>query len=397
MTMAFACPDGGQRIAVFVKRTFALRPGQPMRRADEDRPLTESTVVEGPDRRFAVGRTLAETDLWESKPWTDVVVHGHARAPGGRPVERMTLGVRVGGREKWIHAIGDRRVVVRGGRRRFTRPEPFAVLPLTWRRAYGGIDLSVPHSPVENLGEFITLFSPEAHPGAYPRNPAGCGWLVRDVGLGALDLRLPNLETPTQLLHPEALVVGDVRRWPRAPIPAGFGWWRQSWFPRRTLLGLPHPPFEGPVEALAEVEGGWITAEGVVDPRLDVRAQSGASPGMRFARIAGGQPVELHGFAHDGPWIVWLPTTSPTITVEFGGRLDVQIRLSTVELLPDEQLANLVWVGLAAPRDRLPIAMPREGQPYCLLEGVDARVDGEAVEHDVFAPESSELRERAPS
>lgn len=386
-TMLFEGPDGEQQLVVFVKLSYALPMRGPMSRAQTDLPLTIDTLSEGPSEQFAVGCTLDETDLWELKPWTDVIVKGHARAPGERPVQSMNAGVSVGRQHKWVRVIGDRRVSYRGAQLQFSEPEPFTAIELSWRRAYGGVDLSVPHPPVERMLDLFRLFSPEEHPGAYPRNPAGCGWVIHANPSTIDGMALPNFESPSQLLCPDRLILGDARLWTRAPIPAGFGWWRQGWFPRSTLLGLPHPEFLDASHELPEVRAGWISADLVESPRPDPRFQSGASPGLRLAKIAGGEPIELHGLSAQGPIHTRLPAAGPHISVAFEGRrLESRAQLATVELLPDAGLANLVWRAHACPPVRLPTAMPRRGQrDYDPLAGVEVCVDAERVPNETVS------------
>lgn len=383
MTSLFEGPRAEQRLVVFVKMTYTLSSG-PMRRAPADLPLTTDSVFEGPDEQFPVRCTIQETDLWESKPWTDVVVRGHVLAVGGRPVQAMYAGVQVGHREKWVGVFGDRRVIRRGGQLWFTEPEPFVSLELSWRRAYGGIDLSLPHHPVENAVDFFRVVAAEEHPGAYPRNPAGCGWVI-DQASAVDGMPLPNFETPSHLLSPGRLVVGDRRLWARAPIPAGFGWYRQGWFPRSTLLGLPCHEFVDDPRELDEVRGGWVNAEQIAEPQPDLRFQSGASPGLRFAKLACAERIVLHGFSLDGVIDTRLPSSPPEVLVAFERRpLDVALHLSTVELLPDVGLANLVWVAHVTPPIQLPAKMPRPGQrDYDMLAGVHVFVDGEHVPNEV--------------
>jgi hypothetical protein len=283
--------------------------------------------------------------------------------------------------------MGDRRVVYRGGRLRFTEPEPFVAIALSWRRAYGGVDLTVPHADPEDLVDIVRLFSPVDHPGAYPRNPAGRGWVVHDVADGIDGMVLPNFETPSQLLVPEHLIVGDRRLWPRAPIPAGFGWWRQGWFPRSALAGLRVPEFMDDPRGWPEVTTGWITAEHVARPEPHASFQSGASPGLRIAKLGCGVRIGLHGLSVRGPIDTCLPSSPPTIAVSFDGRpLATRLHLATVELLPDASQANLVWVAQVVPPVRLPTTMPRAGQrDYELLAGVEVRVDGDWVPNDTVS------------
>lgn len=379
MTVLFEGPRAEQRLAVFIKTTWMLSAGA-MRRAEADLPLTTDSVFEGPDEQFPVRCTIQETDLWEAKPWTDVVVRGHVRAPGARPVQTMNAGVQVGHRQKWVRVFGDRRLVRHGGQLWFTEPEPFVALELSWRRAYGGIDLSLAHAPVESAADFLRAFTPEQHPGVYPRNPSGRGWVINDAS--AVDgMLLPNFETPSHLLSPGRLVVGDRQLWTRAPIPAGLGWYRQAWFPRSTLLGLPCPEFVDDPSELDEVRGGWVTAGEVAAPQPHPRFQSGASPGLRFDKLDCSERIVMHGFSLDGVIDTRLPSSPPEIIVAFERRpLDVALHLSTVELLPDIGLANLVWVAHATPPVQLPATMPRRGQrDYDMLAGVDVFVDGQRV------------------
>lgn len=383
-TALFQGPNSQQQLGVFVKMTYLLPPAGegPLVRAVTDLPLQEGPLSEGGDRKYAVACTTHDGDLW-GKPWTDVVVSGHVRAPGGRPTTRMRAAVMVGEGGKSIEVFGDRWVGVRAGQLVFSEPEEFVSLELSWRRAYGGIDLHIPNQPVLEFTDIFRLFTPEEHPGAYPRNPAGTGWaVVRDVD----GLRLPNFETIGDLLTPQRLCVGDRRLWSRAPIPAGFGWIRQGWFPRSAAAGLSVPEFLGPASSLPEVREGWIAAEQVVDPRPCPSFQSGASAGMRFSRLVTGVPLVLRGFHPDGVISTWVPP-APQISLGFERHeLESELRLSSVELLPDTGVANLVWYARATPPCELPKRAPlRTDAAWEPLQGVRVRVDGEAVPNNPIA------------
>ena len=385
-TVLFTGPGGSQQLVVFVKLSYTLAGPGPMVRARRDLPLTFDTESEGPDDRFTVGCTVSETDLWALKPWTDVVVRGQVHAPQGRPTRGMSVGLQVGRRVKWLRVFGDRRVRATASAIEFTEPEPFTTMELSWRRAYGGIDPSVPHEPIDRVVELLRLFSPEDHPGAYPRNPAGRGWVIHDDRQRIDGMLLPNFETPSHLLAPHRLVVGDRRLWTRAPIPAGFGWWPQGWFPRSALIGLEHPEFIGAVEELPELRTGWIEARHLRAPEGDPRFQSGASPGLRFDALSQGEAIALSGLSPEGLIETRLPTSGPEVRIFVEGReLEPELRLSTVELLPELGVANLVWRAHLRPPSRLPFAMPRPGQAsYELLSGVDVIVEGERVPNEVI-------------
>jgi hypothetical protein len=101
--------------------------------------------------------------------------------------------------------------------------------------------------------------------------------------------------------------------------------------------------------------------------------------------LACAEQIQLHGFSPAGPIETCLPAAPPELLVCFDRRpLDVELRLATVELLPDVGLANLVWVALARPPVRLPRSVPRADQrTYELLAGVDVLVEGEHIPNEI--------------
>jgi hypothetical protein len=378
-------PDGALRILAFVKVTHSLAHGRPMRDLAERRALHFETREEPAQPHLPVACPLIETDLWPSKPGIDVVVRGHVRTPDEQPLRELAAGVVIGNRQKWVRVFGDRRVIHHGYGLRFDVPEPFTALELGWHRAYGGIDTTVPLPELDGLVALLRRFTPEEHPGAYPRNPAGRGWAVHDDPRRLHGMLLPNFEDPTQLLTPHRLVVGDPRAWSRAPLPAGFGWMSQAWFPRSALVGLAPPPFIGHEHELPELRLGQLppdvlgSLEKPAPTAMHPNFPIAASPGLHFDRLRHGERIELHGFSPAGSIVTRLPEAAPEIVIAFDRRpLATRVRASTLELLPDEGVATLVWVAEAEPPQRLPRRMPRLGEPaYDLLEGVDVLVDGE--------------------
>ena len=132
-------------------------------------------------------------------PAFEVILLGAAHAPGGRPVERMTVSLSVGDVRRELLVTGDRTWIGQGEDAVITRPAPFSRMPLTWDRAYGGtaevlIDVE---SPVDV---------------SHPLNPEGLGFdpdpVVRQLadhftppeGFPCTDYvrRLPNVEAPDE-------------------------------------------------------------------------------------------------------------------------------------------------------------------------------------------------------
>ncbi len=112
------------------------------------------------------------SDFWVSKAATDVVVQGSAYAPGGKPVGRMEVAVRIGQGSKQIAVFGRRAVTWDADRRiRIAPPESFTEMALTYFNAYGGLDprVPIPEPEREDYMRLSALGLTFDHPGAYPR------------------------------------------------------------------------------------------------------------------------------------------------------------------------------------------------------------------------------------
>ncbi len=238
-------PEGKQAITALVKHTYVLGPRgtldpapDPMDFVDED-----EVVAKGDEPgSFPV----AETEMVPFKLRTDFVVTGDIVTLDERPLRSLLAGVRVGPYGKGIQVFGERMIEVRPDNTiAFTDPEPFTTFPLSYARAYGGVDPSVPRNEdPKTAAEWIEYLSLLSHPGVYPRNPVGRAYVV-NPHVWLLNQRpLPNFEDPNDLLTPERILVRDPRAWWRQPMPAGTGWFGRGWYPRGTMAGLlpPFPP-----------------------------------------------------------------------------------------------------------------------------------------------------------
>jgi len=127
----------------------------------------------------------------------EFLVCGSAHAPGDGPVESMSVRVKVGHQTKTLAVFGDR--YFEGDE--ITRPEPFEVMPVDWRRAFGGE--------------------------GFERNPSGKGRHKIQSGPHAGRLPLPNIEDPGKLMGLRS----------QRPDPAGFGPLDVSWPQRRKWAG----------------------------------------------------------------------------------------------------------------------------------------------------------------
>ena len=80
-------PNSRQHDVLVVSAAFVAPPGQPLRLADEPVAVLDTDVFYGDPASSSV-RYEGET-AWE-KPFVDVIVNGHAIAPGGRKAERCS-------------------------------------------------------------------------------------------------------------------------------------------------------------------------------------------------------------------------------------------------------------------------------------------------------------------
>lgn len=330
---------GAPVFAVLTKRTYDLVPaGEGSRvavRAERDAPLR--AVDEYYDHGDAETSTVRlEADLAPYKVATDVVVIATAHAPQGWWVFDMQAAVDVAGRRKAIRVVGDRRCVYRAGLApEFTDPEPFTTMPIRYDLAYGGTDAA----------------SDPALPFSYPRNHRGRGLAVRNVPKAVDGLALPNFEDPAHPLTPERVVLGEPAAWVDAPMPQGFGWMQRTWYPRCSFVGavpgLLDPDTVMPEERLGLVPPRQIAlARQFRLPSYDVRFNSGASAGMAFPFLTGGELVSLWNLTPDGALHFVLPSDVPRMALDIGaGAQELAPVLHTVCVRVEDAQVDLVWRG----------------------------------------------------
>ncbi|MEW5721789.1 MAG: DUF2169 domain-containing protein [Thermodesulfobacteriota bacterium] len=160
---------------------------------------------------------LPETDLWPlaakelgqdmvldyglPKTRGEVLIAGKCFAPGGEPVNAAKVGFRLGPLSKTLYVFGHRYWKIGLPGLQITEPEPFTVMGVDFRHAYGG-------------------------PG-FERNPLGKGFTTVLTADKKEVYPLPNIE------HPESLIGSPDDR----PDPAGFGPLDISWPQRQSKAG----------------------------------------------------------------------------------------------------------------------------------------------------------------
>jgi hypothetical protein len=205
-------PSGRELLVVVVKGTFRIpeERGARLQLAEEQVPLVMS------DTFFGVPGLSApkhEVDFALRKLRCDVLLNGHAYAPGGRPTERVTVGLKVGNWSKSFAVVGDRNWYLgAAGQPTSSSPVPFAQMPITYDHAFGGTDLRH-EDPAEHA--------------AFMPNPSGRGFHKHMKSEWVDGSPLPNTE---ELTEPVSRPDGVYR-------PMSFGVIGRHWDPRRRYAG----------------------------------------------------------------------------------------------------------------------------------------------------------------
>ena len=328
--------DRGDHIfAVIVKRTYRIKHGSVVDRCSADRELRQiDAYYENGDPQWST--VQYESELAPYKPDVDVVVVGKAYAPGGVPATHMNVSVQVGDREKSISVFGDRQCHYRQDMPPvFSDPEPFTEMEIRYERAYGGRD--------ERSDPDIPFF--------YPRNYMGTGIALRNIEHTVQGLVLPNLEDPNDLLTPERIILGEPEHWHEQPLPQGFGWFQRTWYPRCAFAGS-YPAYVDVDTVTTEERLGLLPKNHIALakqfklPSFHPRFNNGASHGMLFPDLKGDEVVSMRGLSPDGLLEFALPGETPEIMLDIGlGAQELQARLDTVGIRPEELEVDLIWRG----------------------------------------------------
>ncbi len=283
---------GAEIWVVAVKATFHFTLDGTLRLAEPQTP-----VFREPRYRGAPGRSslLWDADLVHTKASTDLLLQGHAYAPGGRAIPWLDVSLRAGPCAKSLRVYGDRSWQSSYGLLKPSAPEPFTRMPILYERALGGTQER--------------------------RNPVGVGLaLSRDDVEG---LPAPNIEYPDWLMT----------SWKDRPPPAGFGPIDRSWSPRAELAGT--------------YDGKWRSERAPLLPEdFDERFHQCAPADQQIpGHLKGGEPVTLRHLTAEREEVtlvlprLWLGFQT------FLGRdvIDHRANLLTVLFEPDELRFTMTW------------------------------------------------------
>lgn len=253
----------------------------------------------------AVAGALGATplDVGMPKPWGEVLVAGDAVAPGGTPVTQMRVEFAVGPVRKRMAVFGDRHWELTRDGPVFTSPLPFARMPLTWDRAFGG-------------------------PG-FPANPAGTGHAAGSDLAEGRAVRLPNIEDESDLI----LDIGH------SPRPVGCFY--------VDVMAPSRQRYTGTYDA------AWLARQHPGHPEDFDWAFYNAAPVDQWAPgfFTGDERIRIAGMHADHPLI---DSRLPGMRVRAflnlereGGRVltEIEMRCETVVLLPGQLKGVVIYRG----------------------------------------------------
>jgi hypothetical protein len=297
---------GREFLSLVIKGSFAFpeTAGEVAALAVEQRPLVmadEPTGVPG------FSATRWETDFAFRKHRCDVILQGAAYAPGGRPAERVRVGLRLGGWSKQFDVVGQREWRVAGPSVVATRPFPFTRQPFSYDTAFGGVDRTDPE---------------DALPPVYLPNPVGTGWADPKNRARLSGLPLPNTEA-----------AGDEVTSPFGTYrPMGFGPIGRGWPDRLRHAGTYDQAWQDNVFPFLPAD-------------FDERYFQSAPEDQQIDPPATGTETVLVNLTPRGREAFRLPETGLPVTIWRGSEkcLDRTLRPDTVTFDPEARVLTLAW------------------------------------------------------
>jgi hypothetical protein len=298
-------PSGRESLVVVVKGTFRLPDhGEQPELSQEQTSLVDSDQFTG-EPGFSA--PLYECDYAPVKPRCDVLLNGSAYAPPGRTARRVTVSLRVGSLHKSFDVVGDRHWVGAVVGVVASSSEPFRSMPVSYDRAFGGIDAAHPDPARHRYHE---------------RNHAGVGFhhnMEREFIDGT---PLPNTEESG---HSVVAPRGNYR-------PMAFGSIARAWQPRVKLAGT--------------YDQNWLdNIFPFLPPDFDNRYYQAAPEDQQIDYPHGGEEVILENLTPSGYLGFRLPTLSVPVVYYRRGAEHHEDRavIDTILLEPDLSRFSITW------------------------------------------------------
>ena len=289
--------DGRTMLAVVVKFAFRVSASGAISKTDEPPEVDLVDTYHGKDP--ATSSIRRPSQLFESKPGTDVILVGHAHPPPGGSATFVDVGLRVGRIAKTVRAHGLR--VWKAGGLGGLSPGPArpirSPVPLVYELAWGGQDLSDPGKP---LGE--------------PRNYVGRG--VSRTPKELIDAPAAQLEYPDSTKN----------------VPASFGPIHRHWQPRASYAGT--------------YDDQWMESRMPLLPQdFDQRFNVCVPPDQwSEVPLRSDEPIEVRGATPEGIWRFQLPRIALGFSsIIQGRRQEHRTHLDTIFIDADERVVELSY------------------------------------------------------
>jgi hypothetical protein len=298
-------PSGRELLVVVVKGTFHIpKPGEDVRLHEEQLPLVMADTFTG-EPGFSA--PMYEVDFAPRKPRCDILLLGSAYAPGGRPAQRVPVGLRIGNWKKTFMVVGKRHWETGLAGVRATAPEPFAVQPFSYDVAFGGVD---------NHHEDASKHA------AFMRNPIGKGFHKHLRSEWVDGSPLPNTE---EINRPVDKPDGEYE--PMAFGPVGRGW-------------------EQRIKYAGTYDQDWIDNTFPFLPADFNDAYYQVAPlDQQIAFPGGGEEVVLVNLTSEGRLSFKLPAIEVPVVFfrKKGERHETRAVLDTIIIEPDKRVFSLTW------------------------------------------------------
>lgn len=294
--------NGAEVWLVAVRATFMINPDGSKTLAEKQDEVCLVPKYRGePDK----SSLLYESDLVHTKPTTDIILHGQAYAPPEEWVTQVDVTLKVAHIQKTLRVFGNRYWEKGLMGLKVSEPEFFKTMPITYERAFGGID-QLADNPKQHDWE--------------PRNPVGTGFAVKAEHL--VNRPVANIEYPQQ----------RISSWKQRPSPAGFGPLAGHWSPRINYAGTYDEKWEKEKQPLLPAD---------FDERFYLCAPTDQQPPHY---LKGGELVELYNLTSSN----FLSFKLPQVILEFntcfrGEVIPHQADLHSVILEPDFPRIIMVW------------------------------------------------------
>jgi hypothetical protein len=298
-------PSARESLVIVVKGTFRIpaEQGAALKLHEEQVPLVMSDVFHGEP---GLSAPKYEVDFARRKPCCEVLLNGSAYAPGGKPAERVVVGMKIGDWSKSFAVVGDRFWYTASGVRA-TAPKPFTAMPISYDRAFGGTDLR--HE------------DPSQH-AAFMPNPSGRGFHKHMIPEWLHGSALPNTE---ELKHSVTEPDGEYR-------PMAFGPVGRHWDPRYKYAGTYDQKWMDEVRPFLPAD-------------FDERYYQSAPADQQIPTPQGEQSVTLLNLTADGRRDFKLPQFAAPVHIfpKKGAREDFTAPLDTIVIEPDLERLTMTW------------------------------------------------------